>query len=401
MAKRALLVGCNYPGTEAELYGCANDVVRMYQCLVQWYGFMPEDVYVMVDTDSSFPQPTGTNIVAALSIFCQSARPGDTLFFHFSGHGIRLPADPDSNDNTGYDECIVPCDMNLITDDDFRAFVDLIPPGCRLTIVSDSCHSGGLIDGAKEQIGESTKREGFGESSKPVGRERVRDKLRRKVSNSFEKRGIHLPLEKLHRQQHQSTNFQAEPQYNPRGYVINRSLPLAILIKILKQKTGKNDINEENLKLSLFDIFGDNTSPKIKKTMKYIIDRLQNRLSKSGNSGKFLGIVGNLALDFAKQKLGEKVTNPGLSKPVHQDKGILISGCQTDQTSADANPSGIPGESYGVLSNAIQIIIAETNGNVSNQELVLKARKILQSQGHVQRPGLYCGDNHVDCRFVC
>ena len=44
------------------------------------------------------------------------------------------------------------------TDDDFREFVDQIPEGCRITIVSDSCHSGGLIDEAKEQIGESTKR---------------------------------------------------------------------------------------------------------------------------------------------------------------------------------------------------------------------------------------------------
>lgn len=385
-------MGCNYPGTEAELYGCANDVVRMYQSLVQRYGFMPEDIYVMVDTDVSFPQPTGTNIREALSILCRSAKPSDTLFFHFSGHGIRLPAEPDSNDNTGYDECIVPCDMNLITDDDFRAFVDVIPPGCRITIVSDSCHSGGLIDGAKEQIGESTKRE---------GRERIRDLLRKKVTNSFEKRGIHLPLQKLHRQQHQSGSFQAETPYNMRGHVINRSLPLSMLIKILKHKTGKNDITAENLKVSLFDIFGDNTSPRIKNTVKYIVDRLQNRLNNSGSNGKLMGIVGNLALDFAKQKLAEKNSNPGSSKQVHQDKGILISGCQTNETSADTNPSGIPGESYGALSNAIQIIIAETNGVVTNHELVLKARMILESQGLAQRPGLYCGDSHVDAPFVC
>lgn len=49
-------------------------------------------------------------------------------------------------------------------DDDFRDFVDKVPEGCRITIVSDSCHSGGLIDEAKEQIGESTKRQGSEES---------------------------------------------------------------------------------------------------------------------------------------------------------------------------------------------------------------------------------------------
>ncbi|KAF5182521.1 Metacaspase-4, partial [Thalictrum thalictroides] len=115
MSKKAILVGCNYPGTQGELQGCINDVVRMYQCLIDRYGFTEKDIYVMVDTDSSFPQPTGINIRNAFSVFCESAGPGDSLFFHFSGHGTRFPAEPGSDDNTGYDECIVPSDMNLIT----------------------------------------------------------------------------------------------------------------------------------------------------------------------------------------------------------------------------------------------------------------------------------------------
>jgi hypothetical protein len=36
---------------------------------------------------------------------------------------------------------------------DFRELVDLVPPGATFTMVSDSCHSGGLIDQEKEQIG--------------------------------------------------------------------------------------------------------------------------------------------------------------------------------------------------------------------------------------------------------
>ncbi|XP_056847812.1 metacaspase-4-like [Raphanus sativus] len=49
--------------------------------------------------------------------------------------------------------------MNLITDNDFRDLVDRVPQGSRMTIISDSCHSGGLIDEAKEQIGESHKKD--------------------------------------------------------------------------------------------------------------------------------------------------------------------------------------------------------------------------------------------------
>lgn len=46
--------------------------------------------------------------------------------------------------------------MCCIADDDFRDLVEQFPEGCQITIISDSCHSGGLIDEAKEQIGESS-----------------------------------------------------------------------------------------------------------------------------------------------------------------------------------------------------------------------------------------------------
>ncbi|OAY81125.1 Metacaspase-4 [Ananas comosus] len=113
--KRAVLVGCNYPGTKAELKGCINDVKRMQRCLIERYGFAEEDIVVLIDTDPSYPQPSGANIRKAISDLVASARPGDYLFIHYSGHGTRLPAETGDNDDTGYDECIVPCDMNLIT----------------------------------------------------------------------------------------------------------------------------------------------------------------------------------------------------------------------------------------------------------------------------------------------
>ncbi|GER33847.1 metacaspase [Striga asiatica] len=157
MARRAVLIGCNYPGTKAELRDCINDVRRMYACLVDRYGFSEDDITVLIDSDDSYTQPTGHNIRAALADLVDSSRPGDFLFVGYSGHVTRLPAETREDDDTGYDECIVPTDMNLITDDDFRDLVDKVPQGCQITIVSDSCHSGGLINETKEQIGKSTK----------------------------------------------------------------------------------------------------------------------------------------------------------------------------------------------------------------------------------------------------
>ncbi|XP_075645973.1 metacaspase-4-like [Castanea sativa] len=419
MTKRAVLIGCNYPDTKAELRGCINDVKRMYQCLVDKYGYSEEDITVLIDTDESYTQPTGKNIRRALKDLVGSAESGDLLFVHYSGHGTRLPAETGEDDDTGYDECIVPCDMNLITDDDFRELVDQIPEGCRLTIVSDSCHSGGLIDEAKEQIGESTKREGNGSGSGSGSGFGFKNFLKQSVGDAFESRGIRIP-HRRHHEEEEEEDVDRDIDYGEHGYVKSRSLPLSTLIEILKQKTGKDDIDVGKLRPALYNIFGEDATPKVKKFMKVIFNKLQHRddEGESGGGGGLLGMVGSLAQDFLKQSLEEN--NEGYSKPALEtqvgskkeayagsmqralpDNGILISGCQTDQTSADATPGGNAARAYGALSNAIQTIIEETGGEITNQELVLRTRQLLKSQGFKQRPGLYCSDHHVDAPFVC
>lgn len=115
MAKKALLIGINYPGTAVELRGCVNDVRRMQKCLIDRYGFSNKDITVLIDTDKSSIQPTGKNIREALKKLIAEGEPGDVLVFHYSGHGTRLPTEEGLFDATDYDECITPCDMNLIT----------------------------------------------------------------------------------------------------------------------------------------------------------------------------------------------------------------------------------------------------------------------------------------------
>lgn len=413
MAKKAVLIGINYPGTKAELRGCVNDVWRMHRCLVERYGFSEDDISVLIDTDRSYKEPTGKNIRTALTALVRSAQPGDVLFVHYSGHGTRLPAETGEDDDTGYDECIVPSDMNLITDDDFREFVDGVPRGCRITIVSDSCHSGGLLEEAKEQIGESTKGEdehsgsgsGFGFSSF----------LHRKVEDAIESRGFHVPSALRHHGDENEDRDIALP-HGDYGYVKNRSLPLSTLIDILKQKTGKDDIDVGKLRPTLFDVFGEDASPKVKKFMNVILNKLQQGSGEGG--GGILGLVGGLAQEFLKQKLDQN--DEGYAKPALEthvaskneayagsnkhalpDGGILMSGCQTDQTSADASPSGNASGAYGAFSNAIQAIIEESGGSITNHELVSKAREKLKREGFTQKPGLYCSDHHVDAPFVC
>ena len=148
----ATLVGCNYAGTPHELRGCINDVLAMRDTLVARFGFAPGDIAVLTDDDrSAAVLPTGANIKRALADMVARAAPGDVLFFHYSGHGTLVPHR--RGHGARQDEAIVPCDFNLITDVDFRQLVDRVPQGATFTMVSDSCHSGGLIDQEKEQIG--------------------------------------------------------------------------------------------------------------------------------------------------------------------------------------------------------------------------------------------------------
>lgn len=202
--------------------------------------------------------------------------------------------------------------------------MDKAPKDCSITIVSDSCHSGGLVDAAKEQIGDSTKKLEKGEESKENEQEYWRDNV----------------------------------------HVVNRSLPLHSMINMLKQETGKDDIEVGNIRTTLYDVFGEDASPNVKK----FVD-----IQETEGQGEILG-----------------------EKP--KDKGILLSGCQTDQTSGDVRTKG---QAYGAFSDAIQTILAERQGKITNKELVLGVREFLEYECYPQKPGLYCSDSNVDAPFIC
>ena len=154
---KAVFIGINYPGTSAELSGCINDVVTM-QNIVRAHK-MPLDggnCRVLVDDARAYKgsvavhdKPTKRNIMEALRWLADGARPGDTLFLHYSGHGTQM-RDQDGDEADGYDEAIVPADYNhmgCIRDDDVFAIVcrDL-PRGVRVTCVADCCHAGSIMD---------------------------------------------------------------------------------------------------------------------------------------------------------------------------------------------------------------------------------------------------------------
>ncbi len=141
MSKRALCVGINdYPGTQNDLNGCVNDAYAWAELLVTHYDFPRPDVKLLLDR-----QATKANILAGLKDLLTDARTGDVLVFTNSSHGTYV-LDTSSDEPDHYDEALVPYDFrqNLILDDELRQLFADLPAGVRLTVISDSCHSGSV-----------------------------------------------------------------------------------------------------------------------------------------------------------------------------------------------------------------------------------------------------------------
>ena len=149
MAKKALSIGINYPGSSNALRGCVNDSIMIEKLLHDHYGF--EDITLLLDNNA-----TTDNMRKALHALVAGATPGDILFFHYSGHGSQLPdkAEDDDFEPDGLDEILCPVDLNwrdkVIRDDELKAIFDSVPNGVNLTVFLDCCNSGGGIDQLNE-----------------------------------------------------------------------------------------------------------------------------------------------------------------------------------------------------------------------------------------------------------
>ncbi|KAI1848353.1 hypothetical protein JX265_008867 [Neoarthrinium moseri] len=148
--RKALLVGINYFGQRGQLRGCINDVKHMSAYLVEKFGYKREDMVILTDDQHNpMSQPTKQNILRAMHWLVKDARPNDSLFFHYSGHGGQTK-DLDGDEADGYDEVIYPVDFRAvghITDDEMhRIMVRPLQAGVRLTAIFDSCHSGTALD---------------------------------------------------------------------------------------------------------------------------------------------------------------------------------------------------------------------------------------------------------------
>ncbi|KAI0055439.1 hypothetical protein BV25DRAFT_175640 [Artomyces pyxidatus] len=148
--KKAVCVGINYTGSSNALAGCQNDAKSVYHFLIDHQKYPPNQVMFLTDSARDpRARPTRDVLLNAMRWLVRDACPDDSLVFHYSGHGGQT-RDLDGDETDGYDEVIFPLDYKtagVITDDEMHdIMVTPLPPGCRLTALFDSCHSGSVLD---------------------------------------------------------------------------------------------------------------------------------------------------------------------------------------------------------------------------------------------------------------
>nr|CAB3464835.1 unnamed protein product [Digitaria exilis] len=288
-------------------------------------------------------------------------------------------------------------------------------------MVSDSCHSGGLIDKTKEQIGNSTKQnraQHRDRGIKPPSASCTCTSFLRTIRLAFESLGIHLPRRGHHQQSTQNgVNNEPDAKTDAANASVatttNRSLPLSTFIEMLRDKTGRHDVGVGSIRTTLFYHFGHDASPKVKKFVKVMVAKLRHddvKLDEEAAGHPHPHALVREAMEQDVHSVQEVYAGPppAAAARMMPRNGVLISGCQTDETSADATTDD--GVSYGALSNAIQdVLLAAGSGRrrkkrraaVTNRELVVRARELLSKQGYTQQPGLYCSDDHAKRPFIC
>ncbi len=155
--RHALLVGINrYPNfLGAELRGCLNDVELMRHVLVERFGFLTQNIRLLVDSHA-----TRNSILNALDELTSKAGHDDRVVLYYAGHGSRVAAPHQEN---AYIESIVPYDSGRgkvpnrdILDVEIDRWVQKVNEKTSfVTLIFDCCHAGSVT---RDVFGEAARR---------------------------------------------------------------------------------------------------------------------------------------------------------------------------------------------------------------------------------------------------
>ena len=143
MARKAILCGIN-AYADAPLKGCINDAENLRRLLIDTYGFHPDDIHLLRDTEA-----VKARLQQEWQWLTAGAGAGDILVFHFSGHGSNVPDLSGDETGDGRDEITCLADMDFhnpttyLSDDEWFDWVEGVNEAADLIVIKDTCHSGG------------------------------------------------------------------------------------------------------------------------------------------------------------------------------------------------------------------------------------------------------------------
>jgi Caspase domain len=155
--------GSYYPN----LGGCVRDINNVETFLETKLGLSSDRITKLTASgDGSRPMepealwPTYKNMVAAFKNLTKTAKAGDQVYIHYSGHGGRATtAFPTLKGTSGLDEALVPTDIGnsetqYLRDVEIAYLLKgLVDKDLLVTVVFDCCHSGGATRALRGQGG--------------------------------------------------------------------------------------------------------------------------------------------------------------------------------------------------------------------------------------------------------
>jgi len=152
-ADRALVIGIDHYQKVTDTPGSVADADAITALMQRKYKFSRDSIRVLRESEA-----TTENIKNAFRTWLiDGTKPGDRVFFFYSGHGGQVD-DNNGDENDELDEVIAPYDIdpgdrdtppsNFIRDDDINVLL-LKLSGRRVVLAFDSCHSGTISRGVE------------------------------------------------------------------------------------------------------------------------------------------------------------------------------------------------------------------------------------------------------------
>ena len=168
----ALLIGIDYyfPNTlEGGVYypslgGCVRDINHVEDFLLTFMKIPKQNILKLTSSINNGQDnkpleppekwPTYQNIIAMFDKITERSQPGDQVYIHYSGHGGRVnTAIPKVKGENAFDETLVPTDIGnpgtcYLRDIEMMGILKkMVEKKLTVTLVLDSCHSGGATRG--------------------------------------------------------------------------------------------------------------------------------------------------------------------------------------------------------------------------------------------------------------